>query len=112
VGLAADPMLLGGDVEKMSDTELAEAAEKIALFARLTPAHKQRVIRVLRGNGHVVGFMGDGINDASASLVQRAGIFDADAQSFTSFAPTKFPSYRVGRVGTCLAHLPPLCLAM
>jgi P-type Mg2+ transporter len=74
VGLAADPMLLGGDVEKMSDSELAEAAEKAALFARLSPAHKQRVIRVLRGKGHVVGFMGDGINDAPALRAADVGI--------------------------------------
>jgi Mg2+-importing ATPase len=66
VGLAPDPMLLGGDVEKMPDAELAEAAEKATLFARLSPADKERVIRLLRGKGHVVGFMGDGINDAPA----------------------------------------------
>jgi Mg2+-importing ATPase len=66
VGLQADPMLLGGDVEKMSDQELAEAAEKATLFARLSPAHKERVIRALQEKGHVVGFMGDGINDAPA----------------------------------------------
>jgi len=74
VGLAADPLLLGGDMEKMSDTELAEAAEKTALFARLSPVHKQRVIRVLRGKGHVVGFMGDGINDAPALRAADIGI--------------------------------------
>ena len=74
VGLVADPMLLGGDVEKMSDVELAEAAEKTALFARLSPAHKERVIRVLRGKGHVVGFMGDGINDAPALRAADVGI--------------------------------------
>jgi P-type Mg2+ transporter len=74
VGLVADPMLLGGDVEKMSDAELAEAAEKTTLFARLSPAHKQRVIRVLRGKGHVVGFMGDGINDAPALRAADIGI--------------------------------------
>ena len=74
VGLSADPMLLGGDVEKMSDAELAEAAEKTTLFARLSPAHKQRVIRVLRGKGHVVGFMGDGINDAPALRAADIGI--------------------------------------
>jgi P-type Mg2+ transporter len=66
VGLSADPMLLGADVEEMSDAELSDAAEKATLFARLSPAHKQRVIRLLRSKGHVVGFMGDGINDASA----------------------------------------------
>jgi Mg2+-importing ATPase len=74
VGLSADPMLLGGDVEKMSDAELAEAAEKAALFARLSPAHKERVIRVLRSKGHVVGFMGDGINDAPALRAADVGI--------------------------------------
>jgi len=74
VGLAADPMLLGGDVEKMSDSELAVAAEKATLFARLSPAHKERVIRALRGQGHVVGFMGDGINDAPALRAADVGI--------------------------------------
>ena len=67
-------MLLGGDIEKMSDDELAEAAEKATLFARLSPAHKERVIRVLRGKGHVVGFMGDGINDAPALRAADIGI--------------------------------------
>jgi Mg2+-importing ATPase len=74
VGLSADPMLLGGDVEKMSDDELAAAAEKTTLFARLSPAHKQRVIRALRSKQHVVGFMGDGINDAPALRAADIGI--------------------------------------
>jgi Mg2+-importing ATPase len=67
-------MLLGGDVENMSDLELAQAAEKTILFARLSPAHKERVIRALRGKGHVVGFMGDGINDAPALRAADVGI--------------------------------------
>jgi P-type Mg2+ transporter len=74
VGLAAEPMLLGADVEKLSDNELGEAAEKTTLFARLSPAHKERVIRVLRGKGHVVGFLGDGINDAPALKAADVGI--------------------------------------
>jgi Mg2+-importing ATPase len=74
VGLVADPMLVGADVEKMSDAELADAAEKTTLFARLSPAHKERVIRALRGKGHVVGFMGDGINDAPALRAADVGI--------------------------------------
>ena len=74
VGLATDPMLLGGDVEKMSDVELAAAAEKTTLFARMSPAHKQRVIEALRTNKHVVGFMGDGINDAPALRAADIGI--------------------------------------
>jgi Mg2+-importing ATPase len=74
VGLEPDPMLLGDAVEKMSDTELADAAEKTTLFARLTPAHKQRIVRLLRSKGHVVGFMGDGINDAPALHAADIGI--------------------------------------
>jgi len=74
VGLSADPMLEGGEIEKMSDAELGEAAEKTALFARLSPAHKERVIRVLRARGHVVGCMGDGINDAPALRAADVGI--------------------------------------
>jgi Mg2+-importing ATPase len=74
VGLAAEPMLVGADVEKLSDAELGEAAEKTTLFARLSPAHKDRVIRVLRGRGHVVGFLGDGINDAPALKAADVGI--------------------------------------
>ena len=74
VGLEPDPMLLGEAVEKMSDPELADAAEKTTLFARLTPAHKQRIVGLLRGKGHVVGFMGDGINDAPALHAADIGI--------------------------------------
>jgi len=74
VGLEPDPMLLGEAVEKMSDGELADAAEKTTLFARLTPAHKQRIVRLLRSKGHVVGFMGDGINDAPALHAADIGI--------------------------------------
>ena len=74
VGLLPDPMLLGADVEKMSDADLPDAAENTTLFARLSPAHKQRVIRALREKGHVVGFMGDGINDAPALRAADIGI--------------------------------------
>jgi Mg2+-importing ATPase len=74
VGLAPDPMLLGESVEKMSDVELREAAQQANLFARLSPTHKQRVILALRANGHVVGFLGDGINDAPALRAADIGI--------------------------------------
>lgn len=74
VGLSTECVLLGGQVEAMSDAELAEAAEKTTLFARLSPAHKQRIIRALQSKGHVVGFLGDGINDSPALRTADVGI--------------------------------------
>ena len=74
VGLNADNILLGGKVETMTDEELGTAVETTDIFARLSPAHKQRIIRALQNKGHVVGFMGDGINDAPALHVADVGI--------------------------------------
>ncbi len=74
VGIATDAVLLGTQVEGMSDAELADAAGKTTLFARMSPAHKQRVIKALQGAGHVVGFLGDGINDAPALRAADVGI--------------------------------------
>ncbi|OOG28835.1 magnesium-translocating P-type ATPase [Thioalkalivibrio denitrificans] len=74
VGLGKDGVLLGGDIERMSDRELAVAAESHNIFARLTPAHKERIVRLLKANGHVVGFVGDGINDAPALRAADIGI--------------------------------------
>lgn len=74
VGLNADAILLGSKVEAMTDEQLAETAESTHVFARLSPAHKQRIVRALQHKGHVVGFMGDGINDAPALHVADVGI--------------------------------------
>jgi Mg2+-importing ATPase len=74
VGLPTDIVLLGGDVEKMSEAELADAAERTTLFARVSPAHKQRIIKALQSREHTVGFVGDGINDAPALHVADVGI--------------------------------------
>jgi len=74
VGLSTDFVLLGGEVEKMTDEELADRAERTTLFARVSPAHKQRIIKALRSRKHTVGFMGDGINDAPALRVADVGI--------------------------------------
>ncbi len=74
VGLEQQGMLLGNDVERMSDAELAAVVETHNVFAKLTPAHKERIVRMLKANGHVVGFMGDGINDAPALRTADIGI--------------------------------------
>jgi len=74
VGLRIDNLLLGSDVEDMDDNELGKAVEKTNVFAKLSPEHKARIVRVLREKGHVVGFMGDGINDAAAMRAADIGI--------------------------------------
>jgi Mg2+-importing ATPase len=74
VGLAAPKVLLGAQVEAMSDADLAAAVDDVTLFARLAPAHKQRVIKALQAKKHVVGFLGDGINDAPALRAADVGI--------------------------------------
>jgi Mg2+-importing ATPase len=74
VGLDAADILLGSKVEAMNDDELAEAAVRTHVFARLSPADKQRIICALQHKGHVVGFMGDGINDAPALHAADVGI--------------------------------------
>ncbi len=74
VGMPVENLLLGSRIEGMSETELAETANATSIFARLAPAHKERVIRALQGKGHVVGFMGDGINDAPALKAADVGI--------------------------------------
>jgi Mg2+-importing ATPase len=58
----------------MSDAELAKAAESANVFAKLSPVHKERIIKALQNGGHVVGFMGDGINDAPALRAADVGI--------------------------------------
>ena len=74
VGLEVRNMLLGSDLDHMNDAELAKAAETTDVFAKLTPDQKSRVVSVLRENGHTVGFMGDGINDAAAMKAADIGI--------------------------------------
>ncbi len=74
VGLSTEFVLLGSDVEAMSDEQLAEAAWPTTLFARVSPAHKQRIIHALQSRKHIVGFMGDGINDAPALRAADVGI--------------------------------------
>ncbi|MDI3317848.1 MAG: magnesium-translocating P-type ATPase [Bacillota bacterium] len=74
VDIPADRVLLGSDVDRMDDGALRRAVEETMIFARLTPAHKARIVRALRANGHAVGFLGDGINDAPAMHAADIGI--------------------------------------
>ncbi len=74
VGIHAEKILLGSQVENLSDAQLAGEVETTDVFARLSPAHKKRVVQALQRNKHVVGFMGDGINDAPALRAADVGI--------------------------------------
>jgi Mg2+-importing ATPase len=74
VGLAIERIVTGSEIESLDDSQLAEVAEANQLFARLSPLHKERVIRALQRRGHVVGFLGDGINDAPALHAADVGI--------------------------------------
>ena len=74
VGLEPGIPLLGTEIEKMDDNELKEQIEQRTIFAKLTPLQKSRIIRLLQDNGHTVGFLGDGINDAPALRDADVGI--------------------------------------
>jgi Mg2+-importing ATPase len=74
VGLHTDTALLGPDIELMNDDTLAAAVENTTVFAKLSPVQKARVVEQLRKNGHSVGYMGDGINDAAAMKAADVGI--------------------------------------
>ncbi len=74
VGIHAEKILLGSQVENLTDEQLGKEVETVDVFARLSPAHKKRVVQALQRNKHVVGFMGDGINDAPALRAADVGI--------------------------------------
>jgi Mg2+-importing ATPase len=74
VGLPVERILLGNEIEEMSADQIAAEAETVSVFAKLSPSHKERIIQALQSHGHVVGFMGDGINDAPALKAADVGI--------------------------------------
>lgn len=79
VGIDSSRILTGGQLEHISDMALGEIAEKANVFARISPMQKQRIISVLRGRGHVVGYIGDGINDVPSLRSADVGISVAGA---------------------------------
>lgn len=74
VGMSAESLLTGTDIREMSDMALAQQAPSIDVFAEVEPNQKERIILALRKVGHVVGYLGDGINDATALHVADVGI--------------------------------------
>ncbi len=74
VGLDAEAMVLGEDLDKTSDAALGALAEQTSIFARVSPRQKNRILLALKGRGHVVGFLGDGINDAPSLHAADVGI--------------------------------------
>lgn len=74
VGLNNSEILLGSDIDNMSDEELAITVERVDIFAKLSPLQKTRIVQILKRNGHTVGFMGNGINDATAMKEADIGI--------------------------------------
>jgi Mg2+-importing ATPase len=79
VGLDGTRILLGSDLDRMTDPALAQVAQRTTIFARVSPAQKNRVMLALKSRGHVVGFLGDGINDAPSLHVADVGISVASA---------------------------------
>ena len=74
VGLDGGRIVLGEELDRVSDTALQHIAEQTRVFARVSPAQKNRIILALKHRGHVVGFMGDGINDAPSLHAADVGI--------------------------------------
>ena len=74
VGIPINHILLGNEMSTISDEELTARIDEISIFAKLSPAQKSRVVKVLQAKGHTVGFMGDGINDAAALRDADVGI--------------------------------------
>lgn len=74
VGIPAERVVLGQELNAMSEEALGQLAERACVFAKLEPVHKERIIRALRAHGHVVGYLGDGINDAPALKAADVGI--------------------------------------
>ncbi len=74
IGLPIEGILTGDELEKLSKQEFAVAVEKTTIFARVNPEQKMQIIQALQSNGHIVGYMGDGINDAPSLRAADVGV--------------------------------------
>jgi len=74
VKLDPGEILLGAWIDAMTEDELADAAERTTVFAKLTPSQKERIVQALHRKGYVIGFLGDGINDSPALKAADVGI--------------------------------------
>lgn len=74
VGIKNNKIILGKEVDELSDKELSKIVEDVDIFARMSPLQKMRIIKILRDNGHVVGYMGDGVNDSPSLKLADVGI--------------------------------------
>jgi Mg2+-importing ATPase len=74
LGIEPGPILIGEDMDRMTDPALAHVVEETHIFARISPRQKNRILLALKHNGHAVGFMGDGINDAPSLHAADVGI--------------------------------------
>jgi Mg2+-importing ATPase len=79
VGLDVERIVLGAELDAMTNGALAVIAEQTTVFARVSPAQKSRIIQALQSRDHVVGFLGDGINDAPSLHVAQVGVSVANA---------------------------------
>ena len=85
-GFNSDNILTGPDIEKLTSDELKVKVEEVDVFARLTPLQKELIVNTLKDNGHVVGYMGDGVNDAPSLIKADVGISVNDATSIAKEA--------------------------
>lgn len=86
VGLNGNDILLGSDIDHMSDEELSKKIEVVDVFARMNPLQKERIVSLYKKNGHVVGYMGDGVNDAPSLNIADVGISVNTASSIAKEA--------------------------
>ena len=100
VGLETDRVVLGDELDRLSDSALVAVVEQTDVFARVNPAQKNRLIRALKRNRHVVGYIGDGINDAPSLHSADVGISVSNGVDVARRPPTSSCSKRAWRRST------------